>query len=279
MMREAAPRAKTGERVAPAGSTTVARRRPRQTKAMRKLTWVELKLVLREPLTLVFVLAFPVVLLFVMGEVFGQSGGDPGEVVFRDFGAMNYYVPGYLALVGAAFGMISLPTHLAAYRERGVLRRLHASSVRSWQVLASQTMVGLVLASIGAVLVAILGMLVYDVRSPASIAAVVLIYLLVTLCFMVLGCLLGAIMPQARAALGIGLILFFVMMFLSGTGPPVEVMSDVMLDIGKALPLYHAAYALQDAWNGLGVNWLEVGILGAVTVAALGLTVWLFRWE
>ena len=65
-----------------------------------------------------------------MGEVFGQDAGDPGEVVFRDFGAMNYYVPGYLALVGAAFGMISLPTHLAAYREQGVLRRLRASSVR-----------------------------------------------------------------------------------------------------------------------------------------------------
>ena len=86
-------------------------------------------------------------------------------------------------------------------------------------------------------------------------------------------------MPQARAAQGIGLILFFVMMFLSGTAPPVEVMSDVMLGIGKALPLYHAALALQDAWNGLGVNWLEVGILGAVTVVALGLTVWLFRWD
>ncbi len=279
MMREAASRAKTGEHVAPAGSIAVAHRRPRQTRALRKLTWVELKLVLREPLTLVFVLAFPVVLLFVMGEVFGQDAGDPGEVVFRDFGAMNYYVPGYLALVGAAFGMISLPTHLAAYREQGVLRRLRASSVRGWQVLASQTMVGLALSSIGAVMVAILGVVVYDVRSPASPAAVVLIYLLATVCFMVLGCLLGAIMPQARAAQGIGLILFFTMMFLSGTSPPVEVMSDVMLGIGKALPLYHAALALQDAWNGLGVNWVEVGILSAVTVGALGLTIWLFRWE
>ncbi len=280
MMRDAAQAsARTSERVAPAGSTTVARRRPRQTRALRKLTWVELKLVLREPLTLVFVLAFPVVLLFVMGEVFGQDTGDSGEVVFRDFGAMNYYVPGYLALVGAAFGMISLPTHLAAYREQGVLRRLQASSVHGWQVLASQTIVGTTLTSIGAVLVAILGLIFYDVRSPASLAAVVLIYVLVTLCFMVLGCLLGAIIPQARAAQGIGLILFFTMMFLSGTAPPVEVMSDVMLGIGKALPLYHAAFALQDAWNGLGVNWLEVGILSAVTVAALALTVWLFRWE
>lgn len=258
---------------------TAPRNKPRSTRSLRKLTWVELKLVLREPLTLVFSFAFPVVLLFVMGEVFGQSTGDAGEVVFRDFGAMNYYVPGYLALVAAAFGMISLPTHLAAYRERGVLRRLHASGVRPWQVLGSQALVGLALTTVGAILVVILGMVVYDVRSPGSPATVILVYLLSTVCFMLLGCLLGAVVPRARAAQGIGLILFFVMMFVSGTAPPVEVMSDVMVDIGKALPLYHAAVALQDAWNGLGVNWLELGIVGAVAAGALGLTIWLFRWE
>jgi len=254
-------------------------RLPRWLRALRTLTGVELRLVLREPLTLVFSFAFPVVLLFVMGEVFGQSTGDPGEVVFRDFGAMNYYVPGYLALVACAYGMISLPTHLAAYRERGVLRRLHASSVRGWQVLGAQTLVGFALATVGAVLVAILGMLVYDVRTPASLVSVVFAYVVSTLCFMVLGCLLGALIPKMRAAQGIGLILFFVMMFVSGTTPPVEVMSGAMLGIGKALPLYHAGIALQDAWNGLGVNWEQLGILVAATAAALVLTIRLFRWD
>lgn len=253
------------------------RRRP--ARALRKLTWVEFKLVMREPLTLVFSFAFPVVLLFVMGEVFGQNPSDPGEVVWRDFGAMNYYIPSYLALVACSFGMISLPTHLAAYRERGVLRRLHASGVRGRQVLVSQTLVGFALTTVGAVLVAVLGMLFYDVRGPASIPALLLAYVVSTLCFMVLGCLLGALIPKARAAQGIGLILFFVMMFVSGTAPPIEVMSDAMVGIGKALPLYHAAIALQDAWNGLGVNGLQLGILAAVSVGGLALTSWLFRWD
>jgi len=146
-------------------------------------------------------------------------------------------------------------------------------------VLVSQTLVGAVLTSVGAVLVVLLGMTIYDVRSPGAPVAVFLVYLLSTLCFMTLGCLLGAVIPKIRAAQGIGLTLFFVMLFVSGACPPVEVMSDVMLDIGKALPLYHAAVALQDAWNGLGVNWLEVGILGGVTAGALALTVWLFRWD
>lgn len=257
----------------------VARSLPRPTKALGKMTWVETKLVLRDPLTMVFSFIFPIALLLVLGEVFGQSTGGPGEVVFRDFGAMNYYVPTYLAVAAAAFGITSLPTHLTSYRERGVLRRLHASGIRGHQVLVSQTLVGAALASVGAVLVIVLGMTIYEVRSPVAPVAVLLIYLLSTLCFMVLGCLLGAVIPKTRAAQGIGLTLFFVMLFVSGGGPPVDRMSDVMIDIGKALPLYHAAVALQDAWNGLGVNWFEVGILGGVTAAALALTVWLFRWD
>jgi ABC-2 type transport system permease protein len=263
-----------------ATATGLARGRSRRRgRALRKLTWVELKLVLREPLTLVFSFAFPVVLLFVMGEVFGQNSGEPGEVVWRDFGAMNYYIPSYLALVACAFGMISLPTHLAAYRERGVLRRLHASGVRERQVLGSQTLVGFALTTVGAVLVVVLGMLFYDVRGPVSIPALILAYALSTLCFMILGCLLGALIPRARAAQGIGLILFFVMMFVSGTAPPIEVMSGVMLGVGKALPLYHAAIALQDAWNGLGVNGVELGILAAAAAGGLVLTNRLFRWD
>lgn len=253
--------------------------RLRPWRAVSALARIEIRLVLREPLTLVFSFAFPVVLLFVMGEVFGQSAGDPGEVVFRDFRAMDYYVPGYLALVAAAFSMITLPTHLAGYRERGVLRRLRASGVRPLQVLASQTLVGFILGAVGAVLVAVLGLLFYDVRTPESVAALLLAYVLSSLCFMVLGCLLGALIPRARAAQGIGLILFFVMMFLSGTAPPIEVMSDTMVRVGQALPLYHAATALQDAWNGLGTNWPELGVLAAVALAGLGLTVRLFRWD
>jgi len=105
-------------------------------------------------------------------------------VIFRNFGAMNYYVPGYLALVASAFGLISLPTHLTAYRERGVLRRLHASGIRTRHVLTSQTLVGAALTSIGAVLVVALGMPIYDVRSPASIVTVILMFALSTLCFM-----------------------------------------------------------------------------------------------
>ena len=247
-------------------------------RALLKLTWVELKLFLREPTTLVFTFAFPVVILFVMGEIFGRRESDPREVMFRGFDPLDYYVPAYMALVTASVGVIMLPARLTAYRAGGVLRRFRASLVPVWAVLGSQMLAASVLGGIGSVLVWVFGELVYDVRAPAAPGAVVVSFLASAFAFAAIGALLGAVMPSTRAAQGAGLMLFFVMLFVSGTGPPVEVMSDTMLRIGDFLPLTYAVEALQDAWNGLGWNWGDLAVLGGVTVVAGWVALRVYRW-
>ena len=54
-----------------------------------KLTWVEIKLFIREPITVVFTLALPIIFLFVMGGVFGNT---PNPEIYRGVGAMDYYM-------------------------------------------------------------------------------------------------------------------------------------------------------------------------------------------
>jgi hypothetical protein len=87
-------------------------------------TWIEVKLFLREPLTVVFTLALPLLFLFVLGGIFGNT---PDPAVFRGAGPLDFYVPGYLALVWAAVGLLAFPVQIARYREDGVLRRFRAS--------------------------------------------------------------------------------------------------------------------------------------------------------
>jgi ABC-2 type transport system permease protein len=94
--------------------------------AVLTLSWIELKLFLRVPITVVFTLALPPLVLYVLAEVFGNTPA-PDEFVFRGFGAVDYYVPAYIGLVVASLGLIGLPVHLASYRERGVLRRFQAA--------------------------------------------------------------------------------------------------------------------------------------------------------
>jgi ABC-2 type transport system permease protein len=107
-----------------------------------KLTWVELKLFVREPITMVFTFALPLIFIFVLDEVFGNT---PDQTVYRGVGATNYYTPAYIGLVIASIAVVGLPVHLTGYRERGVLRRLRASPIPLWTIFGSQVLVSLLL--------------------------------------------------------------------------------------------------------------------------------------
>lgn len=246
----------------------------------RKLTWEELKLFAREPLTVVFAIGFPLVMLFVLAEVFGTAPTepDPGDpVAFRGVSPLSYYVPAYVALAAAAVGLIMVPAHLAAYRERGVLRRFRAASIPASTVFGAQIVVQYVLAVVGGLLIVVAAYLAYDFPAPEAYFGPVVAFAVTIAAFAAIGVLLGAVMPSPRAAQGFGVMLFFVMMMLSGAGPPVDVMSSTMQSIGKAMPLWHGVMAIQDPWLGEGWNWAELGITAAVAVVAGALAVAAFR--
>ena len=246
--------------------------------ALLKLTWIELKLFLREPTTIVFTFAFPVVLLFVLAEIFGSQPEKTAERVFGGWGAMNYYVPAYFGVVAMSVGLIMLPTRLTAYRTGGVLRRFRASLVPIWAVLGSQVLAALVLGGVGALLVWVVADFAYEVRVPVSAGQVVLGFVLASFAFAAIGALLGAVLPSTRAAQGAGLMLFFVMLFLSGAGPPTEVMSDRMRRIGDFLPLTYAIDVMQHGWNGAGWDVEGFIVLAAITVVAGWTALRVYRW-
>jgi ABC-2 type transport system permease protein len=241
-----------------------------------KFTWVEVKLFIREPLTVVFTLALPIIFLVVMGGVFGNT---PSPEVYRGVGAMDYYMPSYYGLVMMAIGTVALPVHLTNYRERGVLRRFRASSFSVWSVLGSQLMVSFIIAIIGSLLVTGLGFVSYHPHIPVNIAQLVAAFVLGTVCFTAFGFFLGAVLPSTRSAQGIGLILFFVMMILGGAGPPPEVLTGAMGVVGEITPLRHVILTLQNAW--LGYEWHTSASLitaGVAVVSAL-ISARFFQWE
>ena len=249
-------------------------------RTLLKLTWVELKLFAREPVTMVFTFAFPIIVLFVLMEVFGNTPDQGGDmVVFRGVGPANYYVPAYIGLVIASIGLISLPVHLAGYREQGVLRRFRASSVSIWSVFGAQMLVSFIIAVLGAVLLTIVAMLTKDIHLPKSIGLLVPAFVLSTFSFAAIGVFLGAVLPTARAAQGVGLLLFFVMMFVAGAGPPPEVMTDILNHVGKVMPLKHVIVLLQDAWLGFDWNGVASGIVAGFMVVSALLSARFFRWE
>jgi ABC-2 type transport system permease protein len=245
-------------------------------KTLAKLTWVEMKLFVREPLTMVFTFALPIIFLFVMGGVFGNT---PNPDIYRGVGPMDYYVPAYFGLVLSAIGIVALPVHLTAYRERGILRRFRASSFSIWSVLGPQLIVSFIIAVLGSVLLTIFAMIAYSPHVPTQLGLFIPAFILGTLCFTSLGFFLGAVIPTTRAAQGLGLILFFVMLILGGAGPPPEVLTNVMRVIGDITPLRHVILMLQDPWLGFGWNGNASLIVGGFTIMTIILSSRFFRWE
>lgn len=240
-----------------------------------KMSWLEQKLFLREPLTVLFALALPLVVLFVMGGVFGNESTPE---VYRGVGAMNYYVPAYLALVTASVGLISLPTHIASNRERGVLKRYRASGVPAWTIVGAEIIVMLVIAAVSAIVLVAVAMPTHDVVAPDSVPLVIAGFVLVALAFASIGVLLGAVLPSSRAAQALGVLLWFVLLILGGAGPPPEVLSGAMSTIGDLTVLRQGIEVMQDGWLSLdpGGSWL---VMVAVILVSAVLAISLFRWE
>jgi ABC-2 type transport system permease protein len=237
------------------------------------MTWIELKLFLREPVTVIFSFAMPVVLLLVLGEVFGNA---PTESFYRGVGPMDFYVPTYVGLGLASIGVLALPVHLAAYRENGVLRRFRASSVPLRIVLAAQVLVMLMIAVAGGSVMVAVASVVYQTQMPDSIAGLAGAYLLSVGAFAALGVFLGSVLPSARAAQAIGLMLFFLMMMLGGAGPPPEVLSPPLRTVGDFLLLTYAARILQDPWLGFSWSGSAVAVTVGTIIAGSSFAVWAY---
>ncbi|TVR72237.1 MAG: ABC transporter permease [Sphaerobacteraceae bacterium] len=240
---------------------------------IKHLTSVELKLITREPFTLLFVFVFPIVVLLVLSGVFGTEATEE----WQGTTPANYYAASYIGTVIAALALISVPSHLAAYRERGILRRLTASSVSAQAVLLSQLIVGFLLALGGSLALILAATLIYDVEMPVSIGGMILSFTVGALSFVTLGLLLGSVVPTARSAQAIGLGLFFPMWMLSGTGPPPDVMSDTMRSISDVLPMTRLVSALQAPWFGDGVTITELVILVGILIIAGAAAVYRLR--
>ena len=217
-------------------------------KVTRRLVSSELRLVLREPLVLAFVFAFPVITVLILGGVFSEEDA----VDFDGAVPSDFYVAAYFGVVIAAVGLIMLPVHIASYRERCVLRRFAASGFPRWSFAVAQLAIGLSAIAIAGLLLLAVAAPVYgvpQVDNPVRVAAGIVVG---SVAFVSIGVLLGTLLPSARAAQAIGLLLFFPSFLLGVGGPPPAVMSEALREIADRLPLAVANQAIREPWLGIG---------------------------
>ncbi len=243
-------------------------------RALGKLAVTELKLYLREPVAVFFTVGFPLLL-----EWLNSANGNKPSPRFGGSGPLDVTVPGYLAMILATTGLTSLPGLLAGYRERGILRRLAVTPVAPVTLLVAEVAAHLAVGTLGACVLVGTGMAWFGLHAPAAPGALLAAYLLGALALFAIGFVLAALLPAARTAEAVGLMVFFPMIFLSGAVVPRENLAGPVRWIGDHLPLALVVKALRSAWAGGGPGVLTLSGLVAIIVAGTALAARTFRWE
>lgn len=231
---------------------------------MMKLAVVETKLLTREPGAL-FSLLIPMFILVVFG-----SSIEPGDTVL---------LPMALAIAVGLVALYMLPTTLATYRERGILRRLSVTPVRPGSLLAVQLLLLLVLALAACGLLLAVAGTVLEARLPAGVLPAALVLLLGTASMFAVGLLIAALAPNGRSANGIGVLLYFPMAYLAGLMQPVHLMPDMLIRIGEFTPLGAFAQSMRDVWAGGAPSPLLLGVMAVYALAVSIAAATFFRWE
>jgi ABC-2 type transport system permease protein len=242
-------------------------------KGLFKLTWLELKIFLREPLGVIGSIVVPVAVFLVLGRI-GQGAPDAPTVVGPD-------LPTMAALFISLSAALSLVAILAIYREGGILKRLRATPLRPYTILSAHVLVKLLttLATVAALMLA--GKRYFPAGVDIPYVPFALAVLISTLSILSIGFIVASAVPTARFAQPVGTLLFYPMIVLSGLFFPIAILPGYAQTLSRLLPVSYAVSLMRGIWRGEG--WVahagDLAALAVVFLICVTLSARVFRWE
>ena len=245
-------------------------------KGFWKLSWVETKVFVREPMGLVGSIGMPVLLFIVLGRALGVGG-----LVAAPAQAAPVNVAILAALLIAVGAVQSLVAIISIYREGGILKRLRATPLSPVTILGAHVAVKLAFTVVSLALLVLAGRKLFPGVMQVNVLSFTAALLVSTLSILSLGFVLASIVPTARFAQPIGAVVLYPMLVLSGLFYPVQRFPRLLQLVAYALPTTHAVALMQGIWDGSGwgAHWGNVAALAVIFAACTGLSTKVFRWE
>ena len=231
----------------------------------------------RNPASVFFTVAFPVILLLIFATVFGDQTVD----VAGGVKTTTYYVPAIIVLSVISATMQSLAMSLVIAREDGRLKRGRGTPMPAWVFIAGRVGNSIVVALLMLVLIAALGRVAYSVPVPWSrLPEIVAVLVVGAAAFCCLGIALTAAIPSQDAAAPIVNALLLPLYFLSGVFIPDDQLPSGVIHFADAFPVRHFFEAFFEAYvpGGAGLEWGNLAAVAAWGVAGLLLAARYFRW-
>lgn len=237
----------------------------------------ELKLSVRGMDMVIFALCMPVVVVVILGVMYGNKPAFPGaEYTFlqQSFGAIS-------TIAICAGGVMGLPLVISDYRQKKILKRFQVTPTSPALLLAVQAAVYTIYSLVSLVLIFLVSALFFGFHFSGSWELFLPAYLLVMLSTFSIGMMVGGIAPNAKIASVAASVLYFPMLIFSGATLPYEAMPAVMQRAADFLPLTQGIKLLKAASLGLPVGsvWLPIVVMAACFILCSGISIRFFKWE
>ncbi|MEO8681661.1 MAG: ABC transporter permease, partial [Vicinamibacterales bacterium] len=226
----------------------------------------------RSKTALFWMMAFPLGFLFLFGSVMARG----------DARVMAILMPGLLTTTLMSGGLFGVALPMVQQREAGLLRRLRVTPVSAVAVALAHGITAVMTGFLSLVILLTLATVVFGLQISGSLLAVSGVFLCGACALIPLGLVVGSTARDMRTAPAIANLLFFPLMFLSGSAMPFAVLPEGVKTFARLLPTtylvdcYSSVIVRGDALPAIAGSLAVLLAIGAVGIALTGM---LFRWE
>lgn len=246
-------------------------------RAFRVLLKNELKMSLRGMDMLIFAVIMPIVVLIILGIVFGQKPAFEGA----DYSFLDQSFGALCSISICAGGVMGLPLVISDYRSKQILKRYKVTPIKPSLVLLAEVAMYVVYAVVSLITLFLVATCFLGFRMRGNFGLFLLGFLLVMVSIFSIGMMVGGIAKNSKIAGIIASALYFPMLVFSGATLPYEVMPDVMQKVVDVLPLTQGIKILKNTALGLPIGDVTVSVIIMLAIAAICgfISVKFFKWE
>ncbi|MBQ7356929.1 MAG: ABC transporter permease [Clostridia bacterium] len=223
--------------------------------------------IIRDPLTLIFGIGFPVILILLLSAIQANIPVPLFEI--------ERLAPS-MCVFGLSFMTLFSAQLIAKDRESAFLTRLYATPMRAHEFILGYTLPLLPIALAQTALCYILG-LILGMTPTWNIIPSMLLSLPISVFFISLGLLFGSLMTQKQVGGICGALLTNLSAFLSGIWFDLELVGGAFKAVAEALPFWHGVRIQTESFLGnFGAVGIDILIVSAYALVALVASVFAF---
>lgn len=186
---------------------------------------IESILMVRSIDSIFFGIGFPIVVALFMG------------ILIKDQQALDETFSAISTIGICATGLMGLPLTISDYRHRKILKRYSVTPISPWRILMAQFIINFVVALLSLVAVFFVMTFIFQFNFKGNLVLFLLAFTLNVFAMYGFGMMIASVSPTVKTSNLLCTLIYFPMIFLSGTVVPYSVMPEVVQHIMDFSPL------------------------------------------